>query len=60
VVQADGPYQYFRNKPGVLLPTTVARYRLLRSWGWHVISVPFTIPEQHLAEYLKQQLAQLR
>ncbi|KAI3433816.1 hypothetical protein D9Q98_003620 [Chlorella vulgaris] len=60
VVQADGPYQYFRNKPGVLLPTTVARDRLLRSWGWHVISVPFTIPEQHLAEYWKQQLAQLR
>ncbi|KAI3433805.1 hypothetical protein D9Q98_003609 [Chlorella vulgaris] len=56
VVQADGTYQHFRNKPGVLLPTTVASDRLLRSWGWHVISVPVNIPERHLAEYLKQQL----
>jgi hypothetical protein len=60
VVQADGLYQYFRNKPGVLLPTTLARDRLLHSWGWHVISVPFNIPKQHLADHLTQQLRQLR
>ncbi|KAL4859593.1 hypothetical protein ACK3TF_000682 [Chlorella vulgaris] len=60
VVEADGPYQYFRNKPDVAMPTTLARDRLLRSWGWHVISVPFTIPEPHLAEYLKQRLPDQR
>jgi hypothetical protein len=59
-VEADGPYQYFRNKPDVAMPTTLARDRLLRSWGWHVISVPFTIHEPHLAEYLKQRLPDQR
>ncbi|KAI3433790.1 hypothetical protein D9Q98_003595 [Chlorella vulgaris] len=56
VVQTDGRYQYFHNDPEVPLPTTLARDRLLRSWGWHVISVPFTIPEPHRAEYLKQRV----
>jgi hypothetical protein len=60
VVQVDGPYSVFRNKPEVRLPTTLARDRLLRSWGWHVISVPFNINKQRLTEFLGQQLQELR
>jgi hypothetical protein len=60
VLQVDGPYQYFYNKREVPLPTTLARDRLLRSWGWHMISVPFSIPKQQLADHLTQQLRELR
>jgi very-short-patch-repair endonuclease len=64
VVEADGPYHFWRNVPA---PATQSRDRLLRSWGWEVVSVSQAeydrlyhtseqVTVQRLAEHLRLRL----
>ena len=67
-LEADGPAQFLRNVPQRLRGEAAARNRLLRAWGWRVVSMSYAAAEdaygslsgdqeelvQRLVSYLQQ------